>query len=169
MCLKTSLSTYSRDSYQMPHSVASDLSLHCLIRSLCISCSKAIFSHSSYVSVNVFFFVFFFLTLSFQNESEILPFPNKECDFNLPGTSDFTDLQNKAFPRLIGPKPPEDSKQEHRSDKHDSGELLTLKVPITTAVDDNFFYFIFCIFFFSEKTSLDSSCESSAWQDLFSL
>ena len=123
--------------------MASDLSLHCLIRSVCISCSKATFSHSSFVSVDVFFF--FFLTLSFQNESEILPFPNKECDFNLPGTSDFTDLQNKAFPRLIGPKPPEDSKQEHKFDKHDSGELLTLKVPITTAADDNFFIlFFFC-------------------------
>ena len=52
--------------------------------------------------------------------------------------------------------------------------LLTLKVPITTAADDNFFLFFF--FYFSEKTSLDISCESSAWQmihmkcqDLFSL
>ena len=49
---------------------------------------------------------------------------------------------------------------------------LTLKVPITTAADDNFFFF----FYFSEKTSLEISCESSAWQtihmkcqDLFSL
>ena len=47
---------------------------------------------------------------------------------------------------------------------------LTLKAPITTAAD-NFFYF-----YFSEKTSIDISCESSAWQtihmkcqDLFSL
>ena len=47
---------------------------------------------------------------------------------------------------------------------------LTPKAPITTAADDNFF------FFFSEKTSLDISCEWSAWQtihmkyqDLFSL
>ena len=46
---------------------------------------------------------------------------------------------------------------------------LTLKAPITTA-DNNFFYY------FSEKTSLDISFESSAWQmihmkcqDLFSL
>ena len=45
---------------------------------------------------------------------------------------------------------------------------LTLKAPITTA----FFFF----FYFSEKTSLEVSCESSAWQtihmkcqDLFSL
>ena len=52
--------------------------------------------------------------------------------------------------------------------------LLTLKVPITTAADDNFLYFF--IIFFSEKTSLDISCESSAWQtihmkcqDLYSL
>ena len=50
---------------------------------------------------------------------------------------------------------------------------LTLKAPITTAADDNFFIYFF---YFSEKTSLDISCESSAWQmihmkcqDLFSL
>ena len=50
---------------------------------------------------------------------------------------------------------------------------LTLKAPITTAADDNFVLFFF---YFSEKTSLDISCESSAWQmihmkcqDLFSL
>ena len=50
--------------------------------------------------------------------------------------------------------------------------LLTIKAPITTVADDiqNFF------FYFSEKTSLDIPCESSAWQmihkecqDLFSL
>ena len=33
-------------------------------------------------------------------------------------------------------------------------------MPITAAADDNFFYFLI---FFSEKTSLDISCESSAW------
>ena len=45
--------------------------------------------------------------------------------------------------------------------------VLTLKAPVTAAADD---------FFFSEKTSLDISCESSVWQtihmkcqDLFSL
>ena len=38
---------------------------------------------------------------------------------------------------------------------------LTLKAPITNAADDNFFKFLF---YFSEKTSLDISCESSAWQ-----
>ena len=54
---------------------------------------------------------------------------------------------------------------------------LTLKVPITTAADDNFFYLFF---YFPEKTSLDISCESFVWQmtkqmihmkcqDLFSL
>ena len=50
--------------------------------------------------------------------------------------------------------------------------LLTLKAPVTTAADDNFFNF----FYFTEKTSLVISCESSAWQmihmkcqDLFSL
>ena len=40
---------------------------------------------------------------------------------------------------------------------------LILKAPITTAADENFFYFIF---YFSEKTSLDISCESSAWQTI---
>ena len=51
-------------------------------------------------------------------------------------------------------------------------EPLPLKVPITTAADDNSLTF----FYFSEKTSLDISCESSAkqtihmkCQDLFSL
>ena len=45
-------------------------------------------------------------------------------------------------------------------------------MPITTAANDNFSFF----FLYSEKTSLDISCESSAWQtihlkcqDLFSL
>ena len=54
----------------------------------------------------------------------------------------------------------------------DTSTGLILKAPITTAADDNIFYF----FYFSEKTSLDISCESSAWQmihmkcqDLFSL
>ena len=37
--------------------------------------------------------------------------------------------------------------------------MLILKVPITTAADDNFILF-------SEKTSLDISCESSAWQTI---
>ena len=51
---------------------------------------------------------------------------------------------------------------------------LTLKAPITTAVDDNFFILFF--FYYSEKASLEISCELSAWQmihmkcqDLFSL
>ena len=50
-------------------------------------------------------------------------------------------------------------------------EALTLKAPVA---DDIFFFFFF--FFFSEKTSLDISCEKSAWQmihmkcqDLFSM
>ena len=55
---------------------------------------------------------------------------------------------------------------------------LTLKAPITTAADEVFlfcFLFVF-LFYFSEKTSLEISCESSTWQmihmkcqDLFSL
>ena len=52
-------------------------------------------------------------------------------------------------------------------------KTITLKGPFTTAADDNFFFFFF---YFTEKTSLDISCESSAWQmihmkcqDLFSL
>ena len=51
--------------------------------------------------------------------------------------------------------------------------VLTLKAPVTTAADEIFFYFFFI---FSEKTSLDISCELSAkqtihmkCQDLFSL
>ena len=52
-------------------------------------------------------------------------------------------------------------------------DILILKAPITTAADDILKYFFFN---FSKKTSLDISCESSAWQtihmkyqDLFSL
>lgn len=71
--------------------------------------------------------------LFLQNESEILPFPNKEVDFSLPDTSDFADLQNRAFPRLIAPRASEDNKQDQKSDskqdqktdkheKSDSGE-----------------------------------------------
>ena len=54
--------------------------------------------------------------------------------------------------------------------------LLTLKAPITTAADATFFFFFVLFFCFSDKTSRDISCESSAWQtvymkcqDLFSL
>ena len=53
---------------------------------------------------------------------------------------------------------------------------LTIKVPITTKADNNFFFFCFCFFYFQKETSLDISCESSAkqtihmkYQDLFSL
>ena len=47
--------------------------------------------------------------------------------------------------------------------------ILTLKVPITTAADDIFLFIYF--FYFSEKRSLDISCESILMkcQDLFSL
>ena len=38
-------------------------------------------------------------------------------------------------------------------------ECLIIKAPVTTAADDNFLFF-----YFSEKTSLDISYESSAWQ-----
>ena len=50
------------------------------------------------------------------------------------------------------------------------------KAPITTAADDNFYLFIYLFIYFSEKKSLDFSCESSTKQtihmksqDLFSL
>ena len=39
---------------------------------------------------------------------------------------------------------------------------LTLKAQVTTAADDN----VLLCFYFSEKTSLDISCESSAWQTI---
>ena len=44
-----------------------------------------------------------------------------------------------------------------------AGQGLTIKVPITTAADDNFCYFFF---YWSEKTSLDISCESAAKQTI---
>ena len=64
-----------------------------------------------------------------QNESEILPFPNSQSDFSLPDTSDFTDLQNKAFPRLIAPRVSDEGtehkhkgeKQDHKHEKTDTG------------------------------------------------
>ena len=37
---------------------------------------------------------------------------------------------------------------------------FTLKPPVTTKADENLLFFLF---YFSEKTSLDISCESSAW------
>lgn len=61
------------------------------------------------------------------NESEILPFPNKELDFSLPDTSDFTDLQNKSFPRLISPKLPEETKQDHKTDRHEKADSASSK------------------------------------------
>ena len=42
--------------------------------------------------------------------------------------------------------------------------ILTFKAPITTAADDILKFFFF--FNFSKKTSLDISCESSAWQKI---
>ena len=39
--------------------------------------------------------------------------------------------------------------------------MVTLKAPVTTAADDKVFIYFF---YFSEKTSLDISCELSAWQ-----
>ena len=42
--------------------------------------------------------------------------------------------------------------------------MFTLKTPITIAADDIFVMHIF--FFFSNKMSLDISCESSAWQTI---
>lgn len=39
------------------------------------------------------------LLLVLQNESEILPFPNKNIDFQLPDP-DFEDLRQKDFPRM---------------------------------------------------------------------
>ena len=41
-----------------------------------------------------------------------------------------------------------------------SQNSLTLKAPITTVADDILKYFFFN---FSKKTSLDISCQSSAW------
>ena len=54
--------------------------------------------------------------------------------------------------------------------------LLTLKLPITTAAEDNFHILLLLFFHFSEKISLHISCESFSkqrihmkCQDLFSL
>ena len=53
------------------------------------------------------------------------------------------------------------------SDRPRKTFMLTLKAPITTAADNYFFFiFFFIFFFFSGKTSLDISCELSAWQTI---
>ena len=80
-----------------------------------------------------------FLLCLLQNESEIIPFPNGQSDFSLPDTADFTDLQNKAFPRLISPKVPDDGsehkgkgdKQDGKHEKTDTGWYLHLNQDIT--------------------------------------
>ncbi|XP_022313566.1 uncharacterized protein LOC111118406 [Crassostrea virginica] len=49
------------------------------------------------------------------NESEIIPFPNKEVEFDLTG-EDFKDLLSKDYPRISS-----DSAQEEKTEKSDSG------------------------------------------------
>lgn len=59
-----------------------------------------------------------------QNESEILPFPNKETDFALPDV-DYRDLLHKCFPR--SPTKLDESKSEQKTEKEPHSELPVLK------------------------------------------
>ncbi|XP_060562307.1 MRG/MORF4L-binding protein-like isoform X1 [Ruditapes philippinarum] len=58
--------------------------------------------------------------LNALNESEILPFPNKELDFSLP-EKDFSDVKETSFPRLIHPKQDTD-KLDVKPEKTDKPE-----------------------------------------------
>ncbi|XP_052777422.1 MRG/MORF4L-binding protein-like isoform X2 [Mya arenaria] len=59
--------------------------------------------------------------LNALNESEIIPFPNKENDFELPD-GDFSDLKDRSFPRLSVQKTEVDEKpSSEKLDKAESG------------------------------------------------
>lgn len=59
--------------------------------------------------------------ISSQNESEIIPFPNKEVEFELSG-EDFKDIITKEYPRISN-----DSAQEDKSEvKSDTGIIPIL-------------------------------------------
>ncbi|XP_060077452.1 MRG/MORF4L-binding protein-like [Ylistrum balloti] len=60
--------------------------------------------------------------LTALNESEILPFPNKDIDFALPG-EDFSDLFNKEFPRSHSTS--HRSLDDSKSDKSDASSKDT--------------------------------------------
>lgn len=68
--------------------------------------------------------------LNALNESEILPFPNKEADFTLPDT-DYSELQEHVFPRLIVPKVEKTEikveKQEKPEKIHETGSTKSSK------------------------------------------
>lgn len=66
-----------------------------------------------------FIYCFWCFFISSQNESEIIPFPNKEVEFELSG-EDFKDLITKEYPRISN-----DSAQEDKSEvKSDTGIIL---------------------------------------------
>lgn len=68
----------------------------------------------AHLHVNVFL-------ISSQNESEIIPFPNKEVEFELSG-EDFKDIITKEYPRISN-----DSAQEDKSEvKSDTGIIPIL-------------------------------------------
>ncbi|CAC5377572.1 MRGBP [Mytilus coruscus] len=60
------------------------------------------------------------------NESEILPFPNKETDFSLP-EDDYKEFLHKAFPR--SPTKNDENKTEQKTEKetHSNSSLKTSK------------------------------------------
>lgn len=67
-----------------------------------------------------FIYCFSCFSISSQNESEIIPFPNKEVEFELSG-EDFKDLITKEYPRISN-----DSAQEDKSEvKSDTGIILS--------------------------------------------
>ncbi|KAL4236424.1 hypothetical protein ACF0H5_004809 [Mactra antiquata] len=65
--------------------------------------------------------------LNALNESEIIPFPNKQNEFDLP--DDFTDLQSKSFPRLKLDGDKSDSRGDKQSstNKGDKTDIKTEK------------------------------------------
>ncbi|KAH3694994.1 hypothetical protein DPMN_082441 [Dreissena polymorpha] len=82
---------------------------------------------------------------SFQNESEIIPFPNKENEFELPEEG-YTELKEKCFPRLSHPA----SDSEEKPDKTETGEDLHTVL----SVNNDLCYHKFLSIFASPKLSV---------------
>ena len=68
----------------------------------------------------IFYWIIFLVSLFHKNESEILPFPNKELDFILP-EKDFAEIKESSFPRLK-PQKQDTDKLEAKTEKTDKHE-----------------------------------------------
>jgi len=82
------------------------------------------------------FKMFICLNLYFQNESEIIPFPNKQEEFSLPDRI-YGDLMDRTFPRIGSSKT--DSEKHDKADKPEKERPEREEKPDTS----NFLSFIF--------------------------